>query len=260
VDLGSGKAAGKPQRITNWTDFSLARPRASADGKRLVFGRVNGQADVYVGALEKGGARLKAPPRRLTLDERDDWPMAWTPDSKEILFHSDRSGNVDIYKQALNEDAAEPFVATPQVDSDPRLSPDGAWVIYRSIAKPEDIDTSAPSQLRRVPASGGPSQLGLTAHGYSDDRCARAPATLCLLREHTDDRRQLVFTAFDPVKGRGSEVTRIATDPRAEYNWDLSPDGSQIATLFPAGENRIRLIPIQGGASRDLGCERLVYL
>ena len=113
MDAGSGQPAGKPRRITNWTDFSLAGPNASADCKRLVFSRVSAQTDVYVGDLEKGGARLKTPPRRLTLDERNDRPSAWTPDSKAVLFISDRSGHYHIYKQAPDQDSAEPFVVIP---------------------------------------------------------------------------------------------------------------------------------------------------
>jgi len=252
VDARSGQAAGKPKRITNWTDFSTNRPNATADGKRLVFFRVSAQTDVYVGDLEKGGTRLKARPRRLTLDERNDSPMAWTPDSKAIFFWSDRGGNWDIYKQALDQDTAEPFVATPQVELGPQLSADGAWIVYASFAKLEDLFTSSPSQLRRVPVSGGPSQLVLTAHGWFAHGCARAPATLCIVGERTEDQKQLVLTAFDPVKGRGREVTRVAIDPRGSYWWGLSPDGSQIAMLFPPGENRVRLIPIEGGAPRDV--------
>ena len=252
IDAGSGRPTGKPGRITNWADFSLVGPNAATEGKRLVFSRVSAQTDVYVGDLEPRGTRLRAPPRRLTLDERYDWPTAWTPDSKAILFFSDRSGHYSIYKQAFDQDSAEPFVVTPQVDLSPRLSADGAWITYDSLAKPEDIGTSAPTQLRRVPASGGPSQLVLTAHGETDRRCARAPATLCLVGEQTDDQKQVVFTAFDPVKGRGREVTRIATQPGFGYNWDLSPDGSLIAMLFPAGENRIRLLPLSGGEPRNL--------
>ena len=252
VDAGSGNPTGEPMRITNWADFSLAGPNATANGKRLVFSRVYAQADVYVGEPEAGGTRLKAPPRRLTLDERDELPTAWTPDSKAILFYSDRSGKYDIYKQASDQDSAEPFVAAPQVGFTPRLSADGAWIVYKSFAKLEDVGTSAPSQLRRVPVSGGPSQFVLTTHRLVDHRCARAPATLCLMGEQTEDLKQVVFTAFDPVKGRGREVTRITTDPRFQYNWDLSPDGSQIAIAFPAGENRIRLLPVAGGGSRDL--------
>ena len=253
VDAGSGQPAGKPRRVTNWTEFALAGPNATADGKRLVFSRFNKQADVYVGDLEAGGRRLKAPPRRLTFDERNDWPSAWTPDSKTVLFDSDRSGNWDIYKQALDHNSAEPVVATPQGDFGSQLSPDGAWIVYASVAKPKDLDNpSAAAQVRRVPVSGGPSQLVLTAQGYTGHGCARAPATLCLVQERTEDQKQLVFAAFDPLKGRGREVARIATSPRTFYGCALSPDGSQIAIIFPSGEGNIRLLPLAGGESRDL--------
>jgi serine/threonine protein kinase/DNA-binding winged helix-turn-helix (wHTH) protein/Tol biopolymer transport system component len=253
VDFGRSHAAGKPMRITDWAGFLLAGPSAAADGKRLVFARVSEQSDVYVGDLEAGGPRLNTPPRRLTLDERDDFPQAWTPDSKTILFDSQRSGSNDIYKQALDQDSAEPFVASPQTEMIPRLSPDGAWFVYASFAKPDDYNRPTPSELRRVPASGGPPQFVLTAQYYTNHRCARAPATLCLVGEWTGDRKQVVLTGFDPVKGRGREVTRITMDPgTGGWNWDLSPDGSQVAVLFPAEENRIRLLPLGGGTPRDL--------
>jgi hypothetical protein len=252
VDARSGRPADKPRQITNWSGFSLAGPNASADGKRLVFARLNAQTVVYVGELEKEGTRLKSPPRGLTLDDRDDWPTAFTPDSQAILFDSDRSGKEDIYKQNLDQDRAEPLVSTSQVDRLPRLSPDGAWIIYESMKPEDDVNgESARGQLRRVPVSGGPSQLILTTQGWDDHQCARAPATLCLLSERSD-QKELILTAFDPVKGRDREVVRIATKEGFEYPFNLSPDGSEIAVLFPEGENRIRLLPVGGGQPRDL--------
>jgi Tol biopolymer transport system component len=252
VDPRSGKPAGKPRRLTNWTDFALSNPNATADGKRLVFGRIKAQTDVYVAELGAGGNRLKSAPRRLTLDERNDEPTAWMPDNQSVLFQSDRSGNYDIYKQSIDRDSPEPVVVTPQTDTVPRISPDGAWIVFASLAKPDPAGPAAAPQLRRVPVSGGASQLVLTAHGYSGHRCARAPATLCVLGEHSADQSQLIFTAFDPVNGRGREMVRVPTKPGLRYNWDISPDGTQLALSFPAGENRIRLVPLAGGAPRDL--------
>jgi eukaryotic-like serine/threonine-protein kinase len=217
-----------------------------------VFGRMNGQSDVYIGDLTRGGTHLKALPRRLTLSERNDWPVAWTSDGKSVFFTSDRSGKWGIYKQALEQDSAEAFVTTPQEAVWPQPSPDDAWIIYESD-KPGDAGTSLAEEVRRVPMSGGPSQLVLTAHGgFVLHKCGRFPASLCLVAERTQDRKQLVFTAFDPLKGRGQELTRIATDPRFQYYWDLSPNGTEIAVAFPAGENRIRLLRLTGGAPRDL--------
>src|SRR5262249_15792027 len=159
------------------------------------------------------------PPRRLTLDERNDWPMAWTPDSKTVLFDSDRSGNWQSYRQDLDQDSAEPIAINSQVNLSPQVSPDRAWFLYTSLARPKDLDNpAAAAQLRRVAVSGGPSQLVLTTRGYIGYRCALAPATMCVVGEWAGDHRQLVFTAFDPVKGRGHEVARMTTDRRSVYN------------------------------------------
>jgi Tol biopolymer transport system component len=186
----------------------------------------------------------------LTMDERNEWPSDWTPDSRGVLFDSDRSGPLNIYKQALDQSSAEPLLGSPQQEpaATPRLSPDGAWIIYSSVAKGENWFKSP--QLRRVPVSGGPSQPVLTAHNYRDHHCARAPATLCLVGEESDDKKQLAFIAFDPLQGRGREVARIAIDG-LEHNWALSPDGSRIA-VAPSGGNRIRVMSLGGGPARDV--------
>ena len=68
--------------------------------------------------------------------------------------------------------------------------------------------------------------------------------------ELSPDNKQLTFTAFDPVQGRGHEVARVSTDGAA-VNWDLSPDGSRIA-LAKFGESRIRILPVAGGEPRDI--------
>src|SRR5439155_5380368 len=129
LDPQTGKGGSNPRRLTNWPGF-LQFPNGSADGMRLVFVRDTANPDVYVSELEANGTRLKTSPRRLTLDERDDEPAAWTPDSKAVIFSSNRSGNYDIFKQTLDKDTAEPVVATPQVESVPRLSCDGSWIVY----------------------------------------------------------------------------------------------------------------------------------
>ena len=57
----------------------------------LEFFRQAFEPDVYVLDIEANGTRLSAP-RRLTLDERADYPYSWTPDSKAVIFTSDRNG------------------------------------------------------------------------------------------------------------------------------------------------------------------------
>ena len=58
--------------------------------------------DVYVAELNSTGTRLSTP-QQLTLDERRDFPFSWTPDSKAVLFASDRDGIYHIFKQQIDE-------------------------------------------------------------------------------------------------------------------------------------------------------------
>ena len=50
-------------------------------------------------------------PRRFTLDDSNDLATNWTPDSKAILFNSDRNGTFDIFRQSLDSTVAEPIPA-----------------------------------------------------------------------------------------------------------------------------------------------------
>ena len=116
IDARTGYAVSRPRRITNWAGFALSGLSTTADGKRLAFLKGNSQADVYIGELEGNGTRLKMP-RRLTLDDRNDFPSAWTPDSQAVLFFSDRNGKWDILKQALDKRTAEVIVEVRRIMS-----------------------------------------------------------------------------------------------------------------------------------------------
>jgi eukaryotic-like serine/threonine-protein kinase len=190
-------------------------------------------------------------PTRLTLSEGRNYPTAWTTDSKAVLFQSNRNGHWGIFKQLLNDDTAEPIATGGEDAYKPRISPDGAWVVY--IARPREQGLSAPVQIMRVPLTGGAPQLVLTAHAYGEHRCAKSPAKFCAIAEQTSDRKQLVFTAFDPLTGRGRELSRFDTDsdPNAAYGWDLSPDGTRIA-VFKDLTARIYILSFSGQQPREI--------
>jgi Tol biopolymer transport system component len=101
----------------------------------------------------------------------------------------------------------------------------------------------------RVPITGGPAELVLKAPLYGWESCAVSPATLCVIAEHAPDDKQLIFTAFDPVKGRGKELARFDVDPAFDYNHVLSPDGTRIA-IVRRSDNRIHILFLNGQAPR----------
>lgn len=214
------------------------------------------EADVYVGELEAGGRRLKNP-RRLTLDERDDILGAWTRDGKAILFSSNRNGQWDIFKQALDQETAEPVVTIPGNKRDPVLSPEGDLILcIQEVA-------GGGRQIMRAPVSGGAPEMVLEGSAIEGLRCSWAPASLCVLNEESVDQKECIFTAFDPVKGRGRELTRIILkQPVSGYSWDLTQDGSRLAFAqdLPGSERRIQVVPLSAGKAQEVVIKRNIRM
>jgi len=104
----------------------------------------------------------------------------------------------------------------------------------------------------RVPLTGGSSEVVLTGRIYGGPVCARSPSSLCAIAEQTPDHKQLIFTSFDPEKGRGGELTRFDTPASdVEYVWDLSPKGTSIAILgYSSGP--IYILPLDGRHSEEI--------
>ena len=73
--------------ITAWrltsSDGNESRPQLSPDGKWIAFtGEYEGNTDVYVMPIDGGS------PTRLTFHPGPDMALAWTPDSRWVLFRS----------------------------------------------------------------------------------------------------------------------------------------------------------------------------
>jgi len=251
TDLGSGHTVGKPRRLTNWAGFSITGLSRTADGKRLAFLKGIWQYTAYVGELQAGGGRL-VNPRRLTFDDSNNLPSAWTSDSKFALFSSDRNGSFDAFEQALDQRMAAPLTSGPGYKGYLRSSPDGIWLLYFLFVGGWG-QPNGPT-LMRAPISGGAAQTVVTARRDSNFFCARSPARLCVLSEWED--KQLVFYALDPIEGKGRELARIAVNPVNGDQWGVSPDGSRIAVLVPGGlgeqKGHIRVLSLAGDAPRDV--------
>jgi len=106
----------------------------------------------------------------------------------------------------------------------------------------------------RIPVSGVVPQLVLEIPKGLNYECTRAPANLCLLLEESQDEKQLMVTAFDPLKGRGKTLRTIEKDPSALfYASGLSPEGSTFAiSRTGEAEIHIRLLSLSGGSVRDI--------
>ena len=254
IDTWTGRSIEKPKRLTSWAGFCMNSTSATADGKWLAFRKLSLGGSVYVAEIEADGTRISTP-KRLDLNEGRNYTAAWTADSKAVVFAAYRDGQWRILKQFLDDDTAQPIAIGTVGDHEgafPRMSPDGAWVLYLAPSNQSPPSDSDPKRLLRVPITGGPPELVMTARSYGGPVCARYPANLCVIAEQTLDHKQLIFTAFDPLKGQGGELTRFDTDPAAfGYVWDLSPDGTQIAILRYS-EGRIHILQLGSESSHEV--------
>jgi Tol biopolymer transport system component len=200
----------------------LGQISATSDGKRLAFLASVGVVEEYLAEYSPGG-RISTP-KRLALDGMNG-PIAWTPDSKAIILTSVRNGHQAIFKQLLDPGSIQPIFADKEQHAmAPRVTPDGAWILY--FALPDNSGPSTPWGLMRVAISGGPSQYLVQTNG--EYRCSVPPASNCIFSDRSADRRQLIWKAIDPLKGPLDEVARIDTDIDSEYDWALSADGKTI--------------------------------
>ena len=242
VDVHTGKLVGKPRRLTNWTGFCIAGANATADGKRIAFLRNATQFTVYVADLEEAGTRV-VNVRHFTLDESWNMLQDWTNDSKNIVFTSNRAGHFEVYKESLESD--EPELISTGRDSfrDTQETPDGKWLL--GIPWPQAPDSKESTGLVRIPLDGGAPEF-LTTTLQDAIFCARPPASLCVLGERTEDRKQVIFTSVDPVNGRGRELARFDLDPASSY-WDfeISPDGRRVAVSRNT-QGPIHLLSLKG--------------
>jgi Tol biopolymer transport system component/DNA-binding winged helix-turn-helix (wHTH) protein len=251
IDPRTGRALDTAKRLTVGPG-QVQYLSSAADGKRLAYVKEGWQEDVYVARLEANGTRLETP-RLLTLDERQDLPWAWTPDSKQVIFGSDRDGSFHLFRHAPEQTTPELLVGGKENSMLPRLTPDGKQIVYFQYSPGFDQEQSV--RIFRIPLSGGPRELVLEGRGFTNLQCARLPSTLCLYSQV--DAKRLVFFSFDPLRGKGQEVAHIDDDLPYAFNWSLSPDGSTLAfakasKLDLSVKPDIRLLSLRDNGERTI--------
>jgi Tol biopolymer transport system component len=254
LDPATGKALDKKRKLFEWAGSMSGEITATADGTKASVMKSLSQSDVYVAAVEDKGQRITTP-RRLTFDERDDRPAAWSPDGRKVLFTSNRGGDYDLFLQGVDQASAERFIGAPQNQSYGRWTSDGKWFLYFERA---NVEGPAPRRLMRRPAAGGPTEQVLEAAEVSAFRCALPPANQCVLSEHVN--KDFIFVELDAVKGKGREVARM---PGLLLQWwDLSPDGETIAlaSSFDQPSKVIRLISVAGGQEQQVEARELDWV
>ena len=261
VDPNTGQPSGPMRRLTNWSGGSaVTELYATSGGNKISALKMGGSVLISLADLSPDG-RLVSAPRPFSNTEGWSSSPVWTLDSQDIIYESNRDGSLRLFRQPISSDTAQPILLDSPEASLPTLSPDGSYLLYLNSAHDSKGGPGTPVKIMSAPLNGGASRLVLSARIYDLPRCARAPAKLCAIAEPSQDHNHMIFTAFDPVQGRGRELTQFAVDPGADYTWDLSPNGEHIAILkrLPrsdgkifATEGSIHILSLNGEPPREL--------
>ena len=238
----SGKPLTSSKRITRGIGW-INQVTGSSDGKLLTFTRENTVSSVYIGALAEDSTRLVAI-KRLTLDENQNLPFAWTPDSKAVLFSSNRNGSSEIFKQATDQPLAEGMMTSAEQLLQPRVTPDHSEILY--ISTPKSADLKSPSSIVAIPIAGGTPRLVLQDVGIWNVQCTPLPSAVCMYSNLKGEKTETFH--FDARTGKSSEQPQV--DPWC--NWSLSPDGLQRAIVCDGDKGTIRLRSTVTGETHEL--------
>jgi hypothetical protein len=138
-------------------------------------------------------------------------------------------------------------VASPQDEVLAQLAPDGRTVLF---ALRPDPGKRRDFRLMRVPLEGGTPQFVPIGGMLDEFRCS-VGGKRCVLRT-TIAGQYFVYHELDAVQGKGRELARTAWTRNILGDWDLSPDGTQVAlTNHFSRDARIRVVSLDPDQPRE---------
>ncbi len=136
IDLYATDIRGQQIRQVTGTGKNNHSPSFSPDGHWLAFtSERDGNPEIYVtntSCLNDESRCKDSDAHRLTSNTFTDDQAAWSPDSKHIVFQSNRDGDFEIYTMKADGSQQTRLTNNPQRDLMPDWSPDGQNIVFVS--------------------------------------------------------------------------------------------------------------------------------
>jgi tricorn protease len=121
-----GAPAGEVSEHRSFTN-GFSELALSPDGKKVAFA-VHGQ--IFAASSKDGGDAA-----RITNTSGAEDEVAWSPDSRQIVYVSDRDGTPHVYLYDFSTRAESQLTRGPQADTQPQFSPDGKQLAFLRAAR-----------------------------------------------------------------------------------------------------------------------------
>lgn len=232
ITLRGSAAAAVPQHLT--LTNAIQQFALSPDGRKIAF-LVHGE--VFATSAKDGGAAI-----RVTHTVGAEDQIHWAPDSRRIVYTSDRDGPRHLFTYDFTTGAETQLTRGATSDVSPSWSPDGGHIVYnRDAHELRVIDVAGNTDRLLTTASlGRPPFLGRSEVVFSPD--SRWVAFMPDAGERNFGNVQVVSLAG----GASRPVTFLANTNANSLDW--SPDGTFL--LVTSGQRtednqfaRVDLIP-----------------
>ncbi len=196
----------------------------SPDGRQVAveISDADGQYDLWTIDVGRGVAS------RLTSGSGDDRDPVWGPDSRELVFRSDREGGQGLYRKGLQGEPASRISARPGEDARARLAPeswssDGATLLCNAVGRRRAVWALS------LDGAGEAEQVLEMAFQLSDPHLSPDDRWLAYASEESG--RWEVYA--QPFRGAGERV-RISVNGGGQPQW--RGDGKELFYLSAEGQ------------------------
>jgi Tol biopolymer transport system component len=249
-----GATGHEPRRIF---EGDAIQPSWSPHKRRIAFARRGGtRRNTDIWTIPPGGGE----PVALMNDAPLDWNPIWAPDGKHLYFVSDRSGTMNLWRMAIDEESGkargepEPIVTPAPFFAHPTISADGAHLAYSSVLRTTNIQRLA---------------LDPSAAPVGDPVWVTTGSRLWSNPDPSPDGQFVVYySTVEPVghlyvsRADGTGQRQLTGDPAFDRVPHWSPDGKWIS-FFSNRSGRLQIWKIRpdGGDLQQItdGADETAY-